>query len=153
MVWFSEEQSAAAVMIHQLITGWAHELDRNEGVTLAPFIADDCVYMARGVPRHGPEGVLRFYRERLAELNQQPAGPPTLRHVISNLLINFTGSDNASVDFLLTFYSSPKKPPVTDFQGPTAVADCHMDCSRGTDGRWRIASFDSVQNFVATAAG
>jgi SnoaL-like domain len=148
MVWLSHEEAAATAMISKLIISWAAELDRNDGVNLAPLIATDCRYMVRGIPRNGPKGVVDFYRGRLDELKQTPAGPPTQRHVVSNLLIDFNAPGKASVSFLLTYYASPQKPPVTDFQGPVAVADCHMDCSLEADDHWRISSFDSVQSFV-----
>jgi hypothetical protein len=148
MVCLTSEQAHASAVIHQLITAWATELDRNNGLGIAPLLTEDCAYMARGSPRQGREEAARFYRERLAELTRSPDGPPTLRHVISNLLIDFAGDDRASVDFLLVYFSSPNKPPVLDFRGVTALADCHMDCRRDTDGHWRIASFDSTQSFV-----
>ncbi len=148
LVWFTGEQSAAAAAIHQLINAWAATLDRSNGLDLGPLIAEECVYIVRGIPRRSRDDVLKFYCDRLAELERTPAGPPTQRHVISNLLLDFTADGKVGVDFLLTYYMSPKKPPVMDMQGPTAVADCHMDCSRAEDGHWRIASFDSVQSFV-----
>jgi SnoaL-like domain len=148
LIKLSQDEVAATVMITTLITRWATELDRNNGLTLAPLIAEDCSYTNRGIPRHSPAEVIQFYRDRLDELNRTPAGPPTQRHVITNLLMEFPEDGKASVDFLLTYYLSSQKPPVTDMDGPTAIADCHMDCSRDANGCWRIASFDSVQNFI-----
>jgi len=148
LIKLNQDDVAATLMITKLITRWATELDRNNGLTLAPLIAEDCSYTNRGISRHSPAEVIQFYRDRLDELNRTPAGPPTQRHVISNLLIDFLEDDKASADFLLTYYLSSQQPPVTDLDGPTAIADCHMDCSRDAKGYWRIASFDSVQNFV-----
>ena len=148
MVRLSTEQSHSAVEIQQLITAWATELDRNNGLGLAPLLTEDCAYATRGTVKQGRDAAMQFYRDRLDELNRQPEGPPTLRHVISNLLIAFAADDRASVAFLLVYFSSPSKPPVMDFKGITALADCRMDCRRDADGHWRIASFDSVQNFV-----
>jgi hypothetical protein len=151
MVWFSQEEAAATAMISKLIFSWADGIDRHEGLNLAPFIAADCRYVVRGMPRSGPEGVVEFYRGRLEEFKQKSAAPPTQRHAISNLLIEFIAPGKASARFLLTYYASAQKAPVTDFQGPMAVADCHMYCSLEDDKHWRISSFESVQSFVRAA--
>lgn len=151
MVMFTDQEAAAAAAITKLIFSWASEIDHNEGVNLAPLIAADCRYMARGVPRSGPQGVVDFYKGRLEELQQTPAGAPTQRHVISNLIVDVTAPNKAKTSFLLTYYLSTMKPPCTDMNGPLAIADCWMDCSREADGHWRIASFDSVQNFIRAA--
>jgi len=152
MVMFTDQEATAVASITRLIFGWANEIDRNEGLGLAPYIAADCRYMARGVPRHGPQGVVEFYTTRLEDLKQTPAGPPTQRHVISNLIVDFTAPDRARVDFLLTYYFSTMQQPCTDMNGPLAVADVWMDCTREADGHWRISSFDSVQNFIRAAS-
>ncbi len=147
MVKLSTQQVADTVMIQQLITAWATELDQKEGLSIRPLIAQDCAYTVRGEPRHGPDEVVKFYETRFAELEKTPNGTPTMRHVVTNFLIDFTGEDEASATFLLTFFLSPKKPPITDMDGPVALAEVDMKFRREADGHWRISYFDSVQTF------
>lgn len=142
-------QATAIVAIQQLIVAWATDLDRAQGLGVPALLDPECVYTARGVPRHGPDEVAAFYAARLEEILRTAPAPPTQRHVVSNLLVTLEGADRARIDFLLTYYVSPAPPPVRMAGGPAAVADVGMDCRRGADGRWRIASFDSAQVFVA----
>lgn len=148
MVKLSTQQVADTVMIQQVVSAWATDLDRNEGLKLKPLLAEGCSYTVRGEPRHGPDEVIKFYEGRLAEFQKTPSGPPSMRHVVTNFVVDFAGEDEASATFLLTFYMSAQKIPVTDMDGPVAVADVDMKFRRETDGHWRIAFFDSIQTFV-----
>lgn len=140
------EQTMTIVAVQQLIYSWARELDFNEGLGMSELIAQSCKYRVRGSVREGPEAVSSFYRERLEQL-EQAGGAPTQRHVVSNVIVAPDGPDRAEVTFSLVYFASSQKPPVTDFKGPIAVADCMMTCVREGDGHWRISMFDSSQSF------
>ncbi|MFV8816775.1 nuclear transport factor 2 family protein [Haliea sp. E17] len=146
MVQFTPEQSRSAVEITQLVNLWANELDLNDGLSIAPLIAQDCVYVVRAEPRRGRDAVVQFYQQRMAELQASPSGPPFQRHIISNLVFQFGDAGVVGATFLLTYYAAFQAPPVAGFAGPVAVADCRMQfCLE--EGGWKIAEFSSVQNF------
>ena len=146
MVNFTREQSLAAVEISQLVNLWASELDLNDGLSISPLIAKDCVYVVRGEPRNSRAEVVQFYQQRMEEMSATPAGTPFQRHAISNLVFRFNETGVVDGTFLLTYYAAFQKPPVEGFEGPVAVADCKMQFCQ-EEGAWKIARFSSVQNF------
>lgn len=148
MVKLSTQQVADTVMIQQLVSAWATSLDRDEGLTIKPLLAQECRYVVRGEPRLSPDEVDKFYKGRLAEFEATPAGAPSMRHIVTNFVVDFTGDDDASATFLLTFYMSAQKIPAKDMDGPVAIADVDMKFRRESDGHWRIAFFDSIQTFI-----
>lgn len=146
MAKFEPGQALAAIAIQQLVNDWGEELDNHEGLNMGQLVSRDCTYHVRNAPRHGREAVVQFYAQRLKEL-QDKGVVMTQRHAISNLRVRFASESEAEMTFLLTYYMSFSKPPVTDLSGPVAVADCQMRATLESDGHWRIAFFDSVQNF------
>ncbi len=151
MVQFTAEQAVAAASITQLVNLWASELDLNDGLSIAPMVAANCEYTVRGEPRQGREEVVKFYQQRMEEMQAAPTGLPFQRHVISNLLFQFNDDGRVDASFLLTYYAAFRKPPIEGFEGPVAVADCKMQFCQ-EEGGWKIARFTSVQNFYRAMA-
>ena len=146
---FTQAQAVAALELQQLVAEWGDELDANDGLDIARFYTEDCDYLLAGQIHHGHAAVRKFYHDRAERVRtQQTDGIRTQRHTITNLRINFQNSDHATVNFLITNYSAPGKPPVRNLVGPTVVADCRFECRRGSDEFWRIALFDSAAVFI-----
>lgn len=152
MAKFDLEQAAAVVAIQQLINDWAHELDINNGVQMAPLLTQDCAYTVRAAPRHGPQEVVAFYGQRLAELSATPEGVPIHRHTLSNLRVDFRGPEEAAIEFSLVYFSTMGMASRTDHADPALFAEVQMDCRKESDGHWRIARFDSQPVFRRVVA-
>ncbi len=146
---FNQGEAIAALELHQLVAEWGHELDSNSGLNITEYYTEDCDYLLAGQVHHGHAAVRKFYQDRAERVRvQQTDGVRTQRHTITNLRITFQDADHATLNFLITNYSGPGKPPVRNLVGPTVVADCRFECRREADGLWRIALFDSAALFV-----
>lgn len=148
MARFETDQILAVAAIKQLIYEWGDELDMNDGLNIkdANILTKDCRYFVGEQWREGIDDTAAFYQERMARLKEAGA-VPVMRHIISNLKINFIDSQNARADFLLVFFAKAGEPPFTDYCDPLAVADVNMECREEADGHWRISKFDSGQIF------
>jgi ketosteroid isomerase-like protein len=140
---FTIEQAAAAVEIQQLINEWALELDFHHGKNIAALVTEDCDY-AVGGGRRGRASIVEFYKG----IGETMAGQ-AMRHLNSNLCVNFRSADEASIVFNLLFFTTAGTGSTQP--DPAAVADVRMDCRREADGHWRIARMDSNQPFPRAA--
>jgi hypothetical protein len=143
LVKFTNEQGAAWAAIQELINEWARDLDLHNGQHVGQFMADDVHYAVGATPRLGRADVEAFYRERLERLSATPEGPPTHRHMITNLCIEFRSATEASTTFSMIYFNSMYAQTRPEAM---ATADVRM-IIRATDGDWRIARFESNQPF------
>jgi hypothetical protein len=147
---FTVEQAQTSAAVQQLINDWATELDINNGLNVSGLVTEDCNYSVGGTPRLGRAAVAGFYQERLKRLSAQPDGPPTQRHILSNLRLNFRNADQVSITFSLVYFTTAGMKSGLNHADPAAVADVRMDCRRDQAGEWLIAMFDSNQTFKRT---
>jgi SnoaL-like domain len=147
MAKFTAEQAPHLSAIHQLIYQWGDELDVQSGLTIraSDVLTDDCRYNVGGEWRAGLAAVEGFYLARMERLTAA-GGAPVMRHIISNIRVQFTGENTASTGYLLLFFAATGTAPF-DTCDPLAVADVKMDMRREADGEWRISMFDSGQIF------
>ncbi len=147
MAKFSAEQAPHVSAIHHVIYEWGDELDVQSGLTMrkSDVLTEDCRYNVGGEWREGLAAVEAFYNARMERLTAA-GGAPVMRHIISNIRVNFTGENTASTHYLLLFFAATGTPPF-DTCDPLAVADVKMDVRRDSDGEWRISMFDSGQIF------
>ncbi len=150
MAKFDAAQAVDVLAINQLINEWAAELDVGNGVNLAPLLTDDCAYTVRAETRPGSAAVVAFYKQRLVDMGATPAGVPLHRHALSNLRVNFTGADTATIGFGLIYFTAVVKTMGADLADPFSFADVSMDCRRESDGHWRISRFDSEPVIIRT---
>jgi hypothetical protein len=143
LVKFTNEQGVAWAAIQELINEWARDLDLHNGQHVGQFVSDDVSYAVGGAPRQGRAAVEGFYRERLERLTATPEGPPTNRHMITNLCVEFKSATEASVTFGMIFFSTMHAQTRPDAM---ATADVRMIIA-AKDGDWRIARFESNQPF------
>lgn len=141
-------QVADLLAIEQLINFWAKELDDNNGIGVGPMVTQDCAYSVPGSSYQGREAVVKYYHDRLAGLKASPEGVPVHRHVISNLCVDFTASDSASVSFLMTYYTALSRLSGNSPADPALVGNGDMIVRRETDGHWRIARLDTEAALV-----
>ena len=99
------------------------------------------------MPRLSRDEVVKFYQQRLKELEATPAGVWEHRHILSNLRADFRSDDHAAIEFKLVYFMSAGATPGLDHADPAAVADVRMEVRREADGHWRISRFDSNQLF------
>jgi ketosteroid isomerase-like protein len=140
---------AARLELQQLVTDYWRELDHNGARNITDFYAEDCTFVA-GVnySLSGRAGVRQFYDARAELVQGEKDGVRTTRHTYTNLSIRLESEDKARVELVTINYSGGGHPPVTDFTGPTMVADVALDCRREPDGAWRIVRFAGAPLFV-----
>lgn len=148
MAKFTPEQAASIAAIKQVIYEWGDELDLNNGLkmTEADILTKDVRYNVGGEWREGLEATQAFYDNRWGKLKGTPDSL-TMRHLLTNLRIKFTGEDSAEVTYQLLFFAATGTPPFVGKADPLAVADVRMETRREADGHWRISLFDSGQIF------
>ena len=148
MAKFSADQAADIAAIQQVINEWGDELDQRDGLKMleADVLTENCRYFVGGEWREDRAEAAKFYVERKARL-EGAGGAPVMRHISSNYRVKFTAPDYSEVGFLLLFFAKAGEPPFVGYCYPLAVADVRMECSRESDGHWRIASFNSSQIF------
>ena len=149
MAKFELEQLAGIAAIKQVVYEWGDQLDLHDGMSIvdANILTSDVRYCVGGEWREGLANVGEFYKGRMARLKEADA-VPVMRHIISNLKIDFSSDTEAKVDFLLVFFAKAGEPPFSGYCDPLAVADVWMKCRKEEDGHWRICEFNSQQMFM-----
>lgn len=146
MAKFTLDETIAVASIQQLVNDWAFDLDQHNGLNIGALITDDCEYAVGPTIVKGRSAVEKNYVDRLARLSSSPEGVPTLRHLISNLRVQFLEPHKVSITFSLAFFTTAGRGAV-EHADVGAVADVRMNCTRSADGDWRISKFDSNQTF------
>ena len=143
------ESVSATLELQQLISDYWHELDSNGARNVTDDYTEDCEDVAgASFNLKGRAGVRQFYDERAKHVATEKDGIRNTRHLAANVRIALKGKDRASVEFVMVNYSGAGKPPVTDFTGPSMVADVFWECVREADGKWRLASFRGAPLFI-----
>lgn len=116
-----------------LVDYW-HDVDKEWGVTAHEFYTADGVFQnSVGRARVGHAAIREFYSSR------QGRGPRIARHVIANLRVKATDSNNAVADWILLLYASDGE-PVLPSEPAILVGDVRDLYTRQPDGRWLIRS-------------
>ncbi|MQY30927.1 nuclear transport factor 2 family protein [Nocardia aurantia] len=148
MVTFDPDQAVSVIVIQQLVTEWAHELDVNNGIVgMAELLTEDVRYNVGGTVRGNRDEVLQFYKDRYARLEATEEGVPFHRHTLHNLRVAFTGADTAEIEFGLAYFTTAGVPAKQEHADPALLSDVFMDVRRDDDGHWRISRFDSTMTF------
>jgi hypothetical protein len=143
-------QSAIATLeLQQLVSAYCSELDTTFGTKSGQYYTEDASVQIGKMSFRGRTQIERFYQD-LAQViaAHSPGGQRTTRHVWNNLYIVFEGDGTATLDFVMTEYSSAGVPPVRDATTPTIVSDARFRCRRAADGEWRIFEFTGQVVFV-----
>lgn len=146
MAKFTAEQAHAVIEIQQLINEWGYqELDLNNGLNMGALVTEDCAYGTMAHTHHGKAEIEAFYRARFDRLSAASSTIPQMRHLNSNLCVDFIGPDEAKVIFCLSFFTA--EGTGSTVPEVVAVADVRMEVRRESDGHWRISKNDSNQPF------
>ncbi len=145
------EQVIAIAAIQQLVNDWAFDLDQHEGLSVHEMVTADCAYILGPNTRTGPQDIGAFYTDRLKRLSAQPEGPPTQRHIVSNLRVSFESPAKAAITFTLIHFTTVGVASGVDHADPAAVADVRMEVEREESGHWLFSKFDSSQTFRRVA--
>ncbi|MET0365572.1 MAG: nuclear transport factor 2 family protein [Sphingobium sp.] len=149
MARFDRENAADVLALHQLVADWCYRLDIHNCTGIEALCTDDVEYLVGGVAHRGHVAVAAFYAARNERVrNHQRDGVRTQRHSVSNFRVELTGTDTASIAFLLVNYSAEGPAPALNLVGPTIIADSRFECRRDASGEWLIALFDSKPVFV-----
>jgi hypothetical protein len=116
------EQECAGVLVR-----FFHYLDRRAYEKLAGLMTTQGVWHRRGTELVGAEGVLAALRER----------PPDFvtRHLLSNVVVDWTDSDSATVSYELSVYARDSAKPPRHVSIMTGE-----DQLERTNGNWLIRS-------------
>ncbi len=143
MAYLDPNQAVDVIVINQLLNLWAKELDDNNGIGVGPMVTEDVSYNVPGKSYQGRADVVKYYEARLAGLEASPGGAPVHRHVMTNLCVDFTGPDTASLSFVMVYYTAASNLAGNSPADPALVGDGGMIVRREADGHWRIARLDT----------
>lgn len=143
---FGMEEVALAYQLEQLLYDFAEELDLNDGVNAGSFYTEDAVFVTGAGPIKGREAIQAFYDTRNENVRKhQKDGARTGRHTFLNVRCHIRDDHHVTLYFTNVNYAGEGKAPVPGLQGPSAVADCRMECRRQPDGNWQFSEFEPKQ--------
>lgn len=143
---FTTDQMLTAYQLEQLLYDFAQELDLNNGENAGQFYTEDAAFITGAGPIEGRAAIQGFYNKRNENVAKyQKDGHRTGRHTFLNVRVHVHDAHNATLYFTNVNYAGEGKPPVSGLQGPSAVADCRMECKRQTDGNWLFSEFAPFQ--------
>lgn len=146
---FTMDQMLTAFQLEQLLYDFAEELDQNGGVNVEQFYTEDAEFITPGGTIKTSAGIRGFYENRNAMVKKlQKDGQRTGRHTFVNVRCHIHDDDNATLYFTNVNYAGEGAPPVPGLQGPSAIADCRMECRREAGGNWRFSVFAPSQALV-----
>jgi hypothetical protein len=83
----------------------------------------------------------KYYADRLESFRALKDGIRITRHTVANLQISFENDNRATLNCFLVTFGGEGKPPVLEGTTPVAVSDARFECTRDTNGQWRISGF------------
>ena len=130
-----EEERAIEWDCQKTMRQYYDYVDHRDFESAANLFTEDIDWMSHGVALHG--------REELRQGLQAALGEGTIRHVLSNTVVNVIDEDNAELDEYHTlYYSADEEFETVDgpiaFEGPHRIVDCFAALRRTPEG-WRIA--------------
>lgn len=143
---YTLDQLLVAYELEQRLYDFAEEIDINGAGDVGEFYTEDAVFHAGPNQICGREAIVQFYRTRNENVAKyQKDGARTGRHTFLNVRAFIKDENTATLKFLNVNYAGEGKPPVQGLKGPSAVADCRMECRREADGAWRFTEFAPFQ--------
>ena len=143
---FDMEKMLLAYELEQLLYDFAEELDLREAAQLEKFYAPEAVFHAGPVKVDGLEAIKGFYRNRNENVKKhQRDGQRTGRHTFLNVRVHIHDADSATLLFTNANYACEGPAPASGLIGPSAIADCRMECRRQADGNWLFTEFAPKQ--------
>lgn len=119
----------------KLVRQYYRHVDQREFDKACALFTEDIDWWSMGVQMHGRDEILKSLPPSL--------GKGTIRHVVTNMVVNVVDEDHAESNFYHTIYFQPEAEFETHdgpipFEGPHRTHDQH-DWYVRTDDGWRIA--------------
>lgn len=125
----TQVQAADRAAIEQLLVTYYYRLDHEQSDKLAELFTENGVFHLASIGEmKGRRAIADYYAKR-------PRSRIT-RHVMSNLMVDFTSADRAETTHILTYFAG--EGPGRPLASPTNVQDYANTVVRGADGRWLI---------------
>lgn len=143
---FTPDEMLTAYQLEQLLYDFAEELDRNDGKDAGRFYTEDGRFITGAGPVEGRAAIQAFYDKRNENVAKyQKDGTRTGRHTFLNVRVHIHDGHSATIHFTNVNYAGEGKAPVQGLKGPSAIADCRMECRRQPDGHWLFSEFAPSQ--------
>ena len=126
--------------LYQLEAKYWHEVDFNGGQDAHEFFTPDGVMVVGDNTFRSRDKIREFYRWRAQQAATSVRTAKTMRHLISNILVESSGEGWASVVGVVSFYGGSPFPASRQSKPPMLIADLANRCVLGEDGAWRFQS-------------
>ena len=143
---FTVEEMLLAYQLEQMLYDYIEELDIGGSQNVGRFYTEDGAFVTPGGSFVGPAAIQAFYDKRNENVAKfQKDGQRTGRHTFLNVRCHIHDADNATLFFTNVNYAAEGPAPATGLKGPSAIADCHMEYRRQSDGSWLFTEFKPSQ--------
>jgi len=138
--------------LYSLEASYWHEVDFNGGRNAHEFYQPDGLMVVGHNRFEGREKIREFYQWRERQTVNAVSSVKTMRHLISNLLVEPAAERRARVTGIISFYGAATRPPVTQSKPPMLVADLINECVCDDDARWHFQSHTLRPVFMSDEA-
>jgi SnoaL-like domain len=128
-----------------------HDVDFNYGRRADEFYRPDGVMVVGHNRFEGRDKIREFYQWRERQAVTAVSSVKTMRHLISNLVVEASGEGRANVLGVISFYGAAAKPPVSQSKPPMLIADLINECVR-EGGTWQFQSHTLRPVFMSDEA-
>jgi hypothetical protein len=128
-----------------------HEVDFNCGRRAHEFYRPDGVMVVGHNRFEGRDKIREFYQWRERQTVTAVSSVKTMRHLLSNLVVDSNGEGRATLLGVVSFYGAAAKPPVSQSKPPMLIADLINECVR-EGGTWQFQSHTLRPVFMSDEA-
>jgi hypothetical protein len=138
--------------LYSLEARYWHEVDFNGGRSAHEFFEPNGLMVVGHNRFEGRDKIREFYQWRERQTVNAVSSVKTMRHLISNLLVEPSGQRHARATGVVSFYGAAMRAPVTQSKPPMLVADLISECVCDEDDRWRFQSHTLRPVFMSDEA-
>jgi len=138
--------------LYSLEAKYWHDVDHNCGRGAHEFFEPDGLMVVGHNRFEGREKIREFYQWRERQTVHAVSSVKTMRHLVSNLLVEQSGERRARATGVVSFYGASARPPVTQSKPPMLVADLISECVCGAGDRWHFRSHTLRPVFMSDEA-
>jgi hypothetical protein len=138
--------------LYALEARYWHEVDVNNGRNAHEFYLPDGLMVVGHNRFEGREKIREFYQWRERQTVQAVSSVKTMRHLISNFLVEPLGERRARALGVVSFYGAAARPPVTQSRPPMLIADLINECVADDAGKWQFQSHTLRPVFMSDEA-
>jgi len=126
--------------LYTLEVRYWYDVDFNDGRNAHLFYLTDCAFAVGENEFRGQDRIREFYAWRQARGTATVRSIRSTRHLVSNLLVEASGPQEAKATGVISFYEAPGRAPVMESKPPILMADLESHCVLQDDQTWRFKS-------------